>query len=80
MVSSDLQRAWETAATLADAIDLAPQPLPQLREIDVGSWSGLTGTQVRARDGETYERIQSGEDLARGGGERFLDLYTRVVA
>ncbi len=80
LFSSDLQRAWETAATLADAIDLAPQPLPQLREIDVGSWSGLTGTQVRARDGETYERIQSGEDLARGGGERFLDLYTRVVA
>ena len=80
LYSSDLQRAWETAGAVAAVTDLSPQPLPQLREIDVGSWSGLTGAEVRAHDGETYERIQSGEDVARGGGERFLDLYTRVVA
>ncbi len=77
--SSDLQRAWETASILGQAADLPPQPLPALREIDVGSWSGLTSAEVRARDGETYARIQSGEDVARGGGERFLDLYSRVV-
>ena len=80
LYSSDLQRAWEPAATVGVAIKLEPQPLLALREIDVGTWSGLTSTEVRARDGDTYERIQSGEDLARGGGERFLDLYTRVVA
>ena len=34
---------------------------------------------MRALDGDTYARIQSGEDLPRGGGERFLDLYNRVV-
>lgn len=78
--SSDLQRAWQTASALGAAIGLAPRPLAELREIDVGAWSGLTGAEVRARDGETYARIQSGEDLARGGGERFLDLYTRVSA
>lgn len=78
--SSDLQRAWETASTLAQAVGMAPRALPALREIDVGSWSGLTGAEVRAADGDTYARIQSGEDVARGGGERFLDLYTRVVA
>ncbi|HJZ48846.1 MAG TPA: histidine phosphatase family protein [Roseiflexaceae bacterium] len=78
--SSDLQRAWETAVESGAAIGLAPQPLPALREIDVGSWSGLTGAEVLAQDGDTYARYKSGEDVARGGGERFLDLYTRVVA
>src|SRR4029078_3532905 len=78
--SSDLQRAWETAVVVGATLDLAPQPLPALREIDVGSWSGLTGIEVLAHDGETYARYKSGEDVARGGGERFLDLYTRVVA
>ncbi len=78
--SSDLKRAWETARAVAAALDLAPRLDPSLREIDVGSWSGLTSTEVLARDTDTYERIKSGEDVARGGGERFLDLYTRVVA
>ncbi len=78
--SSDLQRAWETAGMVGAALDLSPLPLPTLREINVGGWSGLTSTEVRAQDGETYARYASGEDVARGGGERFLDLYTRVVA
>ncbi|HEU5097899.1 MAG TPA: histidine phosphatase family protein [Roseiflexaceae bacterium] len=78
--SSDLQRAWETAVTVGAALDLVPRPLPALREIDVGSWGGLTGAEVQAQDSETYARFRSGEDVARGGGERFLDLYTRVVA
>ena len=78
--SSDLQRAWETAVVVGAALDLVPLPLPALREINVGSWSGLTGAEVLAHDGENYARYKSGEDVARGGGERFLDLYTRVVA
>jgi probable phosphoglycerate mutase len=80
LYSSDLQRAWATARAVGAALDLVPQPLPALREIDVGSWSGLTGAEVLAQDGDTYERVRSGEDLPRGGGERLLDLYTRVVA
>jgi probable phosphoglycerate mutase len=78
--SSDLQRAWETAATVGAALDLTPRPLLALREIDVGSWGGLTVAEVLAQDGDTYARFRSGEDVPRGGGERFLDLYTRVVA
>jgi broad specificity phosphatase PhoE len=80
LYSSDLQRAWETAAAVGAALDLVPRPLPALREIDVGSWGGLTAAEVQAQDGETYARFRSGEDVLRGGGERFLDLYTRVVA
>jgi broad specificity phosphatase PhoE len=79
--SSDLQRAWETAGVVGSALGCMPIALPALREIDVGSWSGMTAAEVIARDADLYERVRSGEDLARGGdGERFLDLYTRVVA
>jgi probable phosphoglycerate mutase len=77
--SSDLERAWETARTLGAAIGVDPLPVSELREIDIGSWSGRTNAQIRTEDGDVYERIRSGEDLPRGGGERFLDLYTRVV-
>jgi probable phosphoglycerate mutase len=77
--SSDLKRAWETAAAVAGALESTPRPVPALREIDIGSWSGRTNAEIRAEDGETYERIRSGEDIARGGAERFLDLYSRVV-
>lgn len=44
--SSDLSRAWETAQIVAQRLDLAVQPLPALREIDVGAWSGLTRAQI----------------------------------
>ena len=60
--SSDLRRAHETAEIVA-----APHAVPvvvdaELREIDVGSWSGLTRAEIRERfpdgarpDGETHE-------------------------
>jgi broad specificity phosphatase PhoE len=78
--SSDLQRSWETAAIVGEALGIPPRPLPALREIDVGAWSGLTGPEVKARDAELLARLESGEDLPRGGtGERFADLYNRIV-
>ena len=78
--SSDLLRAWETAETIGAALNIAPQPLPALREIDVGAWSGLNRAEVLERDRDLIERLESGEDAPRGGnGERFADLYSRVV-
>jgi broad specificity phosphatase PhoE len=78
--SSDLLRAWETAETVGAALGIAPQPLPALREIDVGAWSGLKHAEVIERDRDLFERLESGEDAPRGGnGERFADLYRRVT-
>jgi probable phosphoglycerate mutase len=78
--SSDLLRAWETAQALATALGSVPRPLVELREIDVGAWSGLTRAEVLARDPDLIARLESGEDAPRGGsGERFADLYQRVV-
>jgi len=77
--SSDLQRAWETATVVAGMLGNAPEPLPALREIDVGAWSGLTHREVKAHFPDLLARFESGEDIPRGGGETFGQLYNRVV-
>jgi broad specificity phosphatase PhoE len=55
--SSDLRRAAETAAIVGARLGLPVEHEPGLREIDVGSWQGLTKAQIDGRpwDGETYE-------------------------
>lgn len=55
--SSDLRRASETAEIVAARLGLAVEQNPGLREIDVGSWQGLTKAEIDGRrwDGETYE-------------------------
>lgn len=71
--SSPLRRALETAEVLATSHGLEPVPVDDLREVDVGSWSGLTRAEVEERfpaqfarwldygqgweDGETYEEM-----------------------
>jgi broad specificity phosphatase PhoE len=55
--SSDLRRAAETAEIVGARLGLPVEHEPGLREIDVGSWQGLTKAQIDGRpwDGETYE-------------------------
>jgi broad specificity phosphatase PhoE len=60
--SSDLRRAFETAEILAEPHGVPIVADPGLREIDVGSWSGLTRAEIGERfpdgerpDGETHE-------------------------
>ena len=71
--SSDLQRARDTAAVVAESQGVELRQLPDLREVDVGSWSGLTRVEAEERfpdgfarwrdgypgwkDGETYEAM-----------------------
>ena len=61
--SSDLRRAHETAEIVAAPHDVPVIADPGLREIDVGSWSGLTHAELEQRfpgaerpDGETREQ------------------------
>src|SRR4051812_10888341 len=50
LLSSDLERARDTAAPLASRFDLPVTVDPDLRELDVGSWSGKTREQIGAED------------------------------
>ena len=56
--ASDLRRAYETAEIVGARLGLPVTSDPGLREIDVGSWSGLTREQLEGRewDGETQEQ------------------------
>ena len=47
--SSDLQRAAQTASVVAEKFSLAIHEKLAIREIDFGSWDGLTFAEVDAR-------------------------------
>jgi broad specificity phosphatase PhoE len=77
--SSDLRRAYETALVVAERKGLSITPLPELREVDVGSWTGLTQDEVKERfpDGYREMRARSGRGWERG--ETYTELAGRVL-
>ncbi len=79
LYSSDLARAHETAAVIAAACDLEHRTEPDLREIDVGEWSGLTPAQIREGYPDVMDALARGEDPPRGGGETLAELRERAV-
>ena len=79
IVSSDLSRAQQTAAPLAELTGLAVTTDPRLREIHVGSWEGLTADEVAAVDPERASRYFEGEDIRRSAtGETVAEVAARV--
>jgi broad specificity phosphatase PhoE len=80
LYSSDLDRAYRTARAIGEAVQLEVQPLPELREIDVGRWSGLTYEEIRVHYPDEIAMIEQGHDIPRGGGESLTLLRRRVVA
>lgn len=78
IVRSDLARVAGTAAPAEAAFDVEVRADERLREIDVGTWSGLTWPEVAERDPDTLTAWRSGQDVARGGGETFAQLRRRV--
>jgi broad specificity phosphatase PhoE len=81
IVASDLVRAAETAAILGDALGISPVSDAGLRELDVGRWTGLTRSQIEARDRAELEHFECGAADARaGGGECRHSVADRVHA
>jgi broad specificity phosphatase PhoE len=76
--SSDLQRASETADIVARLQGLDVTTMPELREVDVGSWSGLTRTEAEERFPEAYVRWTAGAE-GWDDGETYEELAARVV-
>lgn len=80
IVSSDLARVTDTAQPYADRLGIELTIDERLREIDNGSWSGLTIAEVVAKHSADIEAIRRGQDLPRGGGETVAELYERTAA
>ena len=78
--SSDLTRAVQTAAYVAEACDLQPRLDPRLREFDVGERQGLTWAESVERFPWIADGVGLGERLAGvPGAESDADVSERIV-
>ncbi|MEI6777731.1 MAG: histidine phosphatase family protein [Chloroflexales bacterium] len=77
--SSDLARAYQTAWELGAAVRVPVQLYPPLREIDLGTWSGMHYDEIRERFPIEAKLLEQGQDIPRGGGETLFALRRRVV-
>ncbi|NWF68534.1 MAG: histidine phosphatase family protein [Chloroflexi bacterium] len=57
LYSSDLRRARETAAILAEKLGFAPEFDERLRERHIGTWQGLTPDEMRAWYPDEYRQL-----------------------
>jgi len=78
--SSDLLRAYETARAVAERKEMDVIVDRDLREIDVGAWSGLTHDEIRDRFPDDFRAWSEGGIPVGRGGETNDDLHARVVA
>jgi broad specificity phosphatase PhoE len=80
VVSSHLRRARRTAEILAEALGLEVRLEPELREIHVGDWTGLTREEINARwPGELADWSEGRSESPPGGESRFV-LAERATA
>jgi probable phosphoglycerate mutase len=77
--SSPLRRAFETAQILAAPHGLEPVPVDALREVDVGSWEGLTRAEIEERFPEQFARWR-GYEAGWEDGESYEEMSRRVIA
>ena len=77
--SSDLRRARETAEAVAATRGLDVHADPGLREVDVGSWSGLTRLEAKERFPDEYATWLNGGPGWRDG-ETYVEMTERVLA
>jgi len=77
---SDLIRSLETAQIIVHNSGISLSVLPELREIHLGTWDGLSIMKVRQRfPGEYERRGENLSDYRPPGGESFSDLRRRIV-
>jgi broad specificity phosphatase PhoE len=76
--TSPLSRARETAEIVAARAGLEAVALPELREVDTGSWSGLSRADVEARFPEGFARWRSGGS-GWENGESYDEMAERVI-
>ncbi|MCV3273756.1 histidine phosphatase family protein [Roseobacter sinensis] len=76
VVSSDLKRVRETGDRLGVS---APRLTQDLREIDVGDWTGRAIEDIQANDDEAYQGWRAGTHVP-PGGESWASFTDRVTA
>jgi 2,3-bisphosphoglycerate-dependent phosphoglycerate mutase len=77
--ASDLRRAHETALIVAERRGLVVTTLRELREIDVGSWTGLSYDEVKERFRDAYTQMRTRTGRGWEGGETYAEMGRRVL-
>jgi probable phosphoglycerate mutase len=83
LYASDLSRALETAQIIGQELGQPVHPFRALREVDVGSWSGLTRDEIVDRVPGAFTTVfhssdgESQEIFTRRVGEGLLNLVQR---
>ncbi|KGH45896.1 MULTISPECIES: histidine phosphatase family protein [Modestobacter] len=80
LVSSDLQRAVDTAGALAPLLGVQLLVDERLREHGLGSWEGLTRHEVADRHPGQYADWMAGRPVPERGGEAQADVAARALA
>ncbi|HSY16071.1 MAG TPA: histidine phosphatase family protein [Jatrophihabitantaceae bacterium] len=80
ILSSDLRRAQETAAPIAEICGLHVLADARLRERSLGHWEGLTRAEVAERYPDEYADWAAGRDVTRRGGETREQVASRSRA
>ncbi|HET7666849.1 MAG TPA: bifunctional RNase H/acid phosphatase, partial [Mycobacterium sp.] len=78
VITSPLQRAYDTAATAAKALALDVTVDHDLIETDFGSWEGLTFGEAADRDPELHRRWRRDTSVMPPDGESFDNVAERV--
>ena len=78
VISSPLQRAYDTAATAAKALGLDVTVDDDLIETDFGAWEGLTFAEAAERDPDLHSRWLRDSATTPPGGESFDEVLERV--
>jgi probable phosphoglycerate mutase len=80
VVSSDLSRAAETAATLTALLGVPLRLDERLREHGLGTWEGLTRDEVARRFPDQYAAWTAGRPVPDRGGEDPAAVAERAMA
>jgi probable phosphoglycerate mutase len=78
VITSPLQRCYDTASTAAKALSLDVTVDEDLIETDFGAWEGLTFAEAAARDPELHRRWLRDTITEPPGGESFDHVHQRV--
>ena len=79
IIASDLERARDTAQSLADLCGLSVHADPDLRETFAGTWQGLTRNEIIERYPEDFAAWGGDSDMRPGGGETRIEVAERVI-
>lgn len=77
LYASPLPRAWQTALLIGDSCGLEPREEPDLQEVDVGSWQGMTADEAAQRFPAGHARWLAG-DTGWEDGETYSAMAERA--